>query len=375
MGPIPWSYYATPLELGFKPWALDFAPDNYGDRAFPSEDLFVANPTATPPNALDLRWQTDDWDPALRFWTLGWDPHLGVWLRGQDTSLPSILAACEFAHEHEKWRLNTDLALIDRGWLTEADHLRWKTEFDPFILSEIHQMFDLMEDDRDRFMGEINSQADGLAAYIMSFCNLDGERRPWTIELIRCGLAIGNIVYMNYKQQFRRVRPSTIAPGLVPPFGPPHHPSFPSGHSFLGHFIGLLLLEIPPIASRFGEPTLVPQAGNAPPLRERPLRKPVLSEVMSTGYTFTGPLMWLAARLAKNRERAGVHYPSDSLASRWLAGAIWALLTVPRVAGVDNTPVPDAKPPNAPANSVQNQHLIDCPTFKRVLTLARSEWV
>jgi membrane-associated phospholipid phosphatase len=180
---------------------------------------------------------------------------------------------------------------------------------------------------------------------------------------------------MNYKQQFRRVRPSTIAPGLVPPFGPPHHPSFPSGHSFLGHFIGLLLLEIPPIASRFGEPTLVPQAGNAPPLRERPLRKPVLSEVMSTGYTFTGPLMWLAARLAKNRERAGVHYPSDSLASRWLAGAIWALLTVPRVAGVDNTPVPDAKPPNAPANSVQNQHLIDCPTFKRVLTLARSEWV
>ena len=118
--------------------------------------IYVANPTSAGPNPLDLHWQTDDWDPALRFWTLGWDPRLGVWLRGQDTSLPSILAACEFAQEHEKWRFNTDPALITRGWLTEADHLKWKTEFDPFILIEIHQLFDMMEDDRDRFMAEIN---------------------------------------------------------------------------------------------------------------------------------------------------------------------------------------------------------------------------
>ena len=153
---------------------------------------------------------------------------------------------------------------------------------------------------------------------------------------------------MNYKQQFRRVRPSTIAPGLVPPFGPPHHPSFPSGHSFLGHFIALLLLEIPQIAARFGEPTLVAQPGNAPQLRTRPLRKPELSEVMSAAYTFTGPLLWLAARLAKNRERAGVHYPSDSLASRWLAGAIWALVDS-RAGGRwrRRRPVPAATPPNA----------------------------
>ena len=99
-----------------------------------------------------------------------------------------------------------------------------------------------MEDDRDRYMAEINTQADGLASYFIALLWLDSERYPWTMELIRCGLAIGNVVYMNYKEMFRRVRPSTIAPGLVPPFGPPHHPSFPSGHSFLGHFIALLLL-------------------------------------------------------------------------------------------------------------------------------------
>jgi hypothetical protein len=243
-----------------------------------------------------------------------------------------------------------------------------------------------MEDDRYRFMGEINSQADGLAAYFISFLGIDGERRPWTIELIRCGLAIGNIFYMNYKQHFGRVRPSTIAPGLVPPFGPPRHPSFPSGHSFLGHFIALLLLEIQQIRERFVEPTpgVPPMGGAGAVTPVGPLVQPTIDLVLSTSYQFPGPLLWLGDRLAKNRERAGVHYPSDSLASRWLAGAVWALLTMGPVrpaAGpkspVDPTAiVPGATPPNATvANTVQNRHLIDCPTFRRVLNLARSEWI
>src|SRR5262249_38292240 len=77
-------------------------------------------------------------------------------------------------------------------------------------------------------------------------------RYPWTIELIGCGLAIGNLVYLYYKQMFKRVRPSALCPGLIPPFGPPAHPAFPSGHSTLGHLIPLLLLEIPALRERFG---------------------------------------------------------------------------------------------------------------------------
>ena len=38
---------------------------------------------------------------------------------------------------------------------------------------------------------------------------------------------------------------------------------------------------------------------------------------------FYSPLLWLAQRLGKNRERLGVHYPSDTFGSRHLAGAIW----------------------------------------------------
>ena len=44
------------------------------------------------------------------------------------------------------------------------------------------------------------------------------------------------------------MRPSTLSPGLVPPFGPPRHLAFPSGHRSWA-FIALLLLAIPGIAS------------------------------------------------------------------------------------------------------------------------------
>ncbi|MBZ4341607.1 hypothetical protein LAM87_25335, partial [Mycobacterium tuberculosis] len=74
----------------------------------------------------------------------------------------------------------TDQELIDRGWLTKNAHLKWQEEFDPFIVNEINELLDLMEDDRDRYMAEINAQADGLAAYFISFIDIDGERRPWT---------------------------------------------------------------------------------------------------------------------------------------------------------------------------------------------------
>jgi membrane-associated phospholipid phosphatase len=66
--------------------------------------------------------------------------------------------------------------------------------------------------------------------------------------------------------------------------------------------------------------------------------------------TFVGPLLWLANRMAVNRERIGVHYPSDSAASRWLAGSIWAALT-------------------------DREGFIDCPTLRAVLRQAAAEWV
>jgi hypothetical protein len=318
---------------------------------------------------------------------LGWDPNLGVWLRDQDISLPSISAAREFARQYKKWRFGTD-RLINRGWLTRDDHLKWQTEYNPFILDEINELFDLMEDDRDRFLGEINSQADGLSAYVVSFLGIDGERRPWTIELIRCGLAIGNILYMNYKQHFRRVRPSTIAPGLVPPFGPPRHPSFPSGHSFLGHFIALLLLEIPQIEVRFGEPTTpgVPPNGGAGAVEPvGPLIKPKLKGCDEHDLPVHRAAA-VAGRPACQEQGArrcalSLRLVGQPLARRSnLVAADDGAGSEPgasHIAAQSDAVVPDATPPTAAAgpDSVLNRHLIDCPTFRRVLNLARSEWI
>jgi len=330
---------------------LDFAPDNYADAAFP---------TFVHPDADKLRWQTEDWDPSLRFWALGFDPHLGEWLKTEDISQRSIMAAREFAYEYKKWQW-TEQELLDRGWLDKDAHLAWRygkgasSAWDK-IKEEIDQLFVLMEDDRDRYLAEINAQADGLAAYVISFLGMDSERRPHTIELIRCGLAMGNIFYFYYKQLFRRVRASTICPGLVPPFGPPRHPSFPSGHSFLGHFIALLLLEIPDIAVLYGDDL---GAGKG--------EKPPLDKVMSQNYVFNGPLLWLGDRLGRNRERAGLHYPSDSNASRWFAGAVAALLTTPKGSAAQATP------PGA-ANPVTDDALIDCPSLQSVLKQSKAEW-
>jgi hypothetical protein len=95
---------------------------------------------------------------------------------------------------------------------------------------------------------------------------------------------------------------------------------------------------------------------------------------MNTAYVFNGPLLWLGDRLGKNRERAGLHYPSDSSASQWLAGALWALLTTPAPAGANpTTQVPAATPPGA-ANPVLVRDLIDCPSLQRILRLAKAEW-
>jgi hypothetical protein len=64
------------------------------------------------------------------------------------------------------------------------------------------------------------------------------------------------------------------------------------------------------------------------------------------------PLLWLAQRLAKNRERLGVHYASDSMGSRHLAAGIWWALLHEADPGMR----------------------IACPTLGSVLTRAKVEW-
>ncbi|MGZ5180237.1 MAG: hypothetical protein ACXWC2_07160, partial [Ramlibacter sp.] len=59
------SYYATPWELRYRPWSLDITPDDAGNPPFPFDAITDPYPASGPA----LQWETDDWDPALRFWT------------------------------------------------------------------------------------------------------------------------------------------------------------------------------------------------------------------------------------------------------------------------------------------------------------------
>ena len=110
----------------------------------------------------------------------------------------------------------------------------------------------------------------------------------------------------------------------------------------LGYFAALLLLEVPGIHAFHG----VGIGGNG-----ARGRKPTWDDYRQD-INLEGSLLWLAARLAKNRERIGVHYGSDSSAGRHLAGGVW----------------------NAIFKAPTDSSAINLPTLKRVLARASAEW-
>ena len=323
----------------------------------------MINPYLDPNNP--LKWTTDDWDPALRFWSLPYDEHLGEWLLSVDPTTPATLAAREFGTRPELWH-PTRVDFMQWKWMEEADVAWWpgnpldiSQAINPgdvagawgVIEAELEQLKIYMEDDRARYLDESDVQADGLAAYIIHFLGASSQRYPWTLELINCGLAIGNIAYMTYKDHFKRVRPSVLRPGLIPPFGPPAHPAFPSGHSFLAHFIALLLLEIPGLHQRLGVLPAGQDLSDA-----GLLRRPEWDDLDAQDL-IASPLLSISQRIAVNRERIGVHYPSDSFASRHLAAGLW-----------------DAMMPGGRGNGNFDGAPIRCPTLETVLTRAKAEW-
>ena len=372
-GDVARSDYATPAALAPIPWTLDFSAGN-GWPAFPAGHRF--KPDAP---GLKLEWRTGDWDPGLRFWTLPFDPLLTEWLQDVDLASPAVMAAREFAGCHAAWQAHVDPAQelsAQASWiqrLIEPEDLQWRVWLSPTdsaadraarrdlawgrTHSELQALEDLLQDDRDRYLAEAAAQSDGLTDYFVHVLGIDPASKPWTMALLGCGSAIGNVLAMQYKATYKRVRPSTLCPGLVPPWGPPQHPAFPSGHSLVAHLYALLLLQIEPVAQRFGVFDDGQAAG----------RKPTHAEFfggngskLGYGVNMRSPLLWLAWRAAKNRERIGVHYPSDSAASRRLAAALWQALFA------SEADLALIKPADQPGLNV--------PTLHSVLAKAQAEW-
>lgn len=111
----------------------------------------------------------------------------------------------------------------------------------------------------------------------------DPSEAPATAHLIEVVMNMTERVGYVYKRKFNRPRPNQVAVWLRPFLGNPAHESYPSNHSFQ-------MFSVAEVMSR------------------------LLPELPATGELFH-----VAQRVAENREMAGIHYASDSVAGRELA--------------------------------------------------------
>jgi len=161
---------------------------------------------------------------------------------------------------------------------------------------------------RPSVQAEILSQKDAMLPYFRGILSFDLRTHPATVFLCTAALCIGGFQAMYYKNIFNRARPSRFSPDLMPLLDPPGHASYPSGHATQSRLIALCLEQVMPGA-------IIPVA--APPPPPPPLLDPVAE---------LSPLRMMASRIARNREVAGVHYPSDSLIGKNLANGSFEIM-------------------------------------------------
>jgi membrane-associated phospholipid phosphatase len=183
-----------------------------------------------------------------------------------------------------------------------------------------------METDRDRYMSEILAQYDSAPFFWLRMMGLTKGSKPATIRLGHVCLRIGEMVAIFYKKIFLRPRPNIICPALQPPLGPPGHPAFPSGHALQGWLLTKWLVEI-----TGGPGTSIYQT----------------------------QLEWLAERVAINRERAGIHYRSDSIAGKHLAQIVFKWMY-----DIGKPPIP----------SIGSDEPSKAPILSAMIEAARKEW-
>jgi membrane-associated phospholipid phosphatase len=148
-------------------------------------------------------------------------------------------------------------------------------------------------------MAEALTQRTNPWAWFRGILMCNSKSAPATHQLVTIANVVGQFVVMHYKMDFKRARPSQYSPAILPPIEVPGHASFPSGHATEAYLIALILEAVMPAAA--SSPAVAAPDNPPPP-------NPGIS-----------PLQQMAARIARNREVLGLHFPSDSKAGRQLA--------------------------------------------------------
>lgn len=161
---------------------------------------------------------------------------------------------------------------------------------------EIAKLVEYAEDERPDALGEILAQDGDFVAEFQNLLAVAPASYPATRALLAAAGLVGGFIGLHYKWEFNRPRPSQVAPALRPPLPLPGHGSFPSGHALQAWMMAMAASE----------------ARGAGPKGKK--------------GTIASALFTLAGRIARNREIAGLHYPSDSEASKELARCMYPLL-------------------------------------------------
>ena len=212
----------------------------------------------------------------------------GVWRKAQTKGTLGGFARSWWAPVYRAQLLLAEFARLE--WrdldvkMPDSDRDQVRTEIADLIV---------MRDLRRDHLPEIQAQAEGFTDVFHELLDSGNGRRPATATLVHAGIQIGAMTVMHYKAKFNRARPVHVYPALMPVIPTPPHPAFPSGHATQAHLVRHLV-------------------------------------VMAVGpdlqAAFDPPLSALAARIAKNREIAGVHFPSDSAGGEALAAGLAAVL-------------------------------------------------
>ena len=176
------------------------------------------------------------------------------------------------------------------GWVPYTLPVNWSTlnAANPGIVQgEINGLVIAASNERADALAEILSQRDEFISYFLNMMTAQPGSYPATTKILGIASLIGTFVAMYFKILYNRPRPSQLCPALLPPIEIPGHASFPSGHSTQAHLMALCMND-------------------------------VLNSLLQQN-TIVDDLWTLADCIARNREIAGLHYPSDTAAGVALA--------------------------------------------------------
>jgi hypothetical protein len=129
---------------------------------------------------------------------------------------------------------------------------------------------------------------DSVCAAVLAATHRKLTRAPKTKALLRHVQMDASLAIFHAKKRFNRARPHQLEPRLHPAIPVPEHPAYPSHHALQGYMVARTLALLFPESSE---------------------------DLMDAGV-----------QIGREREIAGIHYPSDSKAGRALGEELFARL-------------------------------------------------